>query len=388
MLAYFDCFSGISGDMTLGALIDLGVPAGWLSEELHRMPLSGFELLVTDVHINGISAKRVKVDVAEETVSRNYTQIRAMIEGSPFSQKVQGRSLDIFDRLATAEAKIHNCPKDKVHFHEVGGVDAIIDIVGAALCLEYLNIKKITASTIPLGKGFVECRHGLLPVPAPATLAILKDVPVYGTDIPFELVTPTGAAIVTSLSDSFGPLKEMTVQSIGYGAGTYQLATRPNLLRVIIANEMPQSGFETDTVWVIETSIDDMNPEIFGFVMERLFALGALDVCLVPVYMKKNRPGTMLQVLCEMDRREEIINCILTETTSLGIRYHESRRQKLKREKLVVQTSFGPVQAKKVTDPSGAVRLVPEFDACRKIAFEKQLPVRHVYEAIIRESGS
>ena len=392
MRAHFDCFSGISGDMTLGAFVDLGVPVQWLADELKKIPLSGFALSVTEVSVHGISAKRVNVDVLKESGSRNYSQIQSMILNSPFSQRVKDRSTDIFDRLATAEAGIHNCPKDSVHFHEVGGVDAIADIVGTALCLEFLDIETISASKIPLGSGFVKCRHGMLPVPAPATLAILKDIPVYGTEIPFELVTPTGAAIVAALSRSFGKMKDMVVQKVGYGAGTYQLESAPNLLRIILGRELISqeelpAKFETDTVWVIETGIDDMNPEVMGYAMERLFAKGALDVCLYPVYMKKNRPGTMLQVLCNEDRKDEIVGCILAETTSLGVRYYESHRQKLKREKVLVETSFGTVQVKKIRDLSGGVRIVPEFEVCRKIALARQIPIQRVYETIIAETA-
>lgn len=393
MLAYFDCFSGISGDMTLGAFVDLGVPVQWLAEELHKIPLSGFELSAAEVRVHGISAKRVKVDVPEESGSRNYSMIQTMILNSPLSQKVKDRGMAVFDRLATAEARIHNCPKSEVHFHEVGGVDAIVDIVGTALCLEFLDIDRIAVSKIPLGKGFVKCRHGMLPVPAPATLAILKDIPVYGTEIPFEMVTPTGAAIVASLSDSFGKMPDMVIQKIGYGAGTYTFESIPNLLRISIGlepvgKEERYTGFETDTVWVIETSIDDMNPEVLGYTMERLFAKGALDVCLYPVYMKKNRPGTLLQVLCHEDRKDEIMACILMETTSLGVRYYESHRQKLKREKVLVDTSFGSVQVKKIKDPSGRVRVAPEFEVCRNIAMAKQIPIQCVYETIIKETES
>ena len=393
MLAYFDCFSGISGDMTLGACVDLGVPIQWLADELCKIPLSGFELSATEVCVHGISAKKVKVEVLRESGSRNYRQIQSMILNSPFSPRIKVRSSDIFDRLATAEAGIHNCPKDKVHFHEVGGVDAIVDIIGTALCLEFLDIETIAVSKIPLGNGFVKCRHGTLPLPAPATLAILKDVPVYGTDIPFELVTPTGAAIVAALSQSFGKMKDMVIQKVGYGAGTYQLEPVPNLLRVIlgreaISREELQTKFETDTVWVIESSIDDMNPEVLGYTMERLFAKGALDVCLFPVHMKKNRPGTMLQVLCHENRKDEIVDCILSESTSLGVRYYESCRQKLKREEILFETSFGPVQVKKISDPSGGVRIVPEYEVCKKIALARQIPLHRVYETIIKETVS
>ncbi|MBT8366518.1 MAG: nickel pincer cofactor biosynthesis protein LarC, partial [Deltaproteobacteria bacterium] len=234
MLAYFDCFAGISGDMTLGALIDLGVPLEWLKDQLRSIPLDNFEIAVTSTRRHGIHAQSVNVAAFDDNISRNFSQIRTLIEDSPFTDHVKSRALQIFQKLAEAEARIHNCSLEQVHFHEVGGIDAIVDIVGSVLGLEYLGIKKISASTIPLGKGFVSCSHGKLPVPAPATLDILKGVPVYGSNILHELVTPTGAAIVASQAQEFGAMPDMVIKKIGYGAGQRDLEERPNLLRIIM----------------------------------------------------------------------------------------------------------------------------------------------------------
>jgi uncharacterized protein (TIGR00299 family) protein len=392
MLAYFDCFSGISGDMTLGALVDLGVPVEWLLDQLSRMPLENFDVTVTSVHRNGIHAKLVNVEAYDDKISRNFSQIRSLIEDSPLTNTVKSTSLQIFQKLAEAEARIHSCSLEQVHFHEVGGIDAIVDIVGTALGFEYLAIKKINASPIPLGKGFVTCSHGKLPVPAPATLGILKDVPVYGTSVPHELVTPTGAAIITALAQGFGTIPDMVIKKIGYGAGQRDLADRPNLLRIILGNESQTANdipeeLQEDQIEIIETSIDDMNPELFGHLMDRLFEDGALDVYWIPLYMKKNRPGTMLQVLCKNDKRNILIHRILSETTTLGVRYYESRRRLLWRDQLEVETSYGLIAVKRVKDPQGNIRIIPEYEVCQKIAREHDLALRIVYDTVAREAA-
>jgi uncharacterized protein (TIGR00299 family) protein len=322
MHAYFDCFSGISGDMTLGALIDLGVSPGWLQDELTRLPLEGFQLDVTPVVRSGISANRVNIEVHDSKKSRDFKEIKSLLENCPLSETVKSNSLNIFEKLARAEARIHGCALEDVHFHELGGIDALVDIVGTALCLEKLGIHKITASKLPLGSGFVDCQHGKLPIPAPATIEILKDVPVYGTESSNELVTPTGAAIIACLADSFGPLPEMSVKKTGYGADS-------------------KDNLKTDQIIILETCIDDMNPEFFGFLMERIFEDGALDVYWIPVHMKKNRPGTMVQILCKADRKDLLIRRLLSETTSLGIRYYPAQRQLLARDELAITTSLG-----------------------------------------------
>jgi len=381
MIAYFDCFSGISGDMTLGAFIDLGVPVKWLKDSLEKIPLSGFDLSAASVSRNGIQAKSVDVRVQDDVQSRNYAEIISMIEKSYLSPNIQQMSLDIFERIADAEAAIHGCPKENVHFHEVGSIDAVVDIVGTALCVDYLGIARIISSKIPLGRGFVSCQHGTLPVPAPATLAILKGVPVYGTQIPQEIVTPTGAAIIVALAESFEEIPDMIIEKTGYGAGKRELKTIPNLLRIITGKAF---AHQKDAITVVETCIDDMNPEVFGFLMDRLFEKGALDVYWIPIFMKKNRPGTMVQVLCPEDCREIVIDCILSETTSLGVRYYDVKRRVLARESVFMKTVYGEIAVKRIIAPNGSIRMAPEYEVCRKIALEKNIPIRIVYDTILK----
>jgi uncharacterized protein (TIGR00299 family) protein len=393
MLAYFDCFSGISGDMTLGALIDLGVPLKYLEDRLNSIPLKDFDITVTPVYRNGIHAVSVSVGAYDDQTVRNFTDIRSLIVDCPLSERIKSTSLQIFKRLAAAEAHIHRFSIEKVHFHEAGGIDAIVDIVGTAIGLDYLGIKSIIASPIPLGTGFVTYRHGKLPVPAPATLNILKGVPVYGTDISHELVTPTGAAIIVTLAEGFGTMPDMTMTGIGYGAGQRELEAGPNLLRIITgtrsetATGSPDVKLE-DHITILETCIDDMNPELFGYLMDRLFADGALDVYWIPVYMKKNRPATMLQVICHPNDKDSLIRRILSETTTLGVRYYESRRRLLWRDRFEVKTTYGDIAVKRIKDLQGNIRIVPEYEVCEKIAREQNIPLRIVYDTITRETGN
>ncbi|MBW2370816.1 MAG: nickel pincer cofactor biosynthesis protein LarC [Deltaproteobacteria bacterium] len=356
MLAYFDCFSGISGDMALGAFIDLGVPVGFLNEAVSALPLKGFELTVGSVQQNGIGAKKAHVRVTECGGHRDYAHIRGLIETSPIEKEKKKMSLSIFECIAEAESRIHQCDKESVHFHEVGGVDAIVDIVGTALCVNYLNIHEITCGPVPVGRGFVSTRHGVLPVPAPATIDILKGIPVCGADEEKELVTPTGAAILKGLCTGYGQLPDMIVDRIGYGAGTHQLATRPNLLRIVLGKSDSNAAIGRSTVVVIETTIDDMNPEWYGLLMERLFEDGALDVIWMPVHMKKNRPGTLVQVLCPDYLEDRIARRILNETTTTGLRSHCVRRHLLERELVTVDTRFGAVMVKKIVAPDQTIR--------------------------------
>ena len=385
---YFDCGSGISGDMTLGALVDLGVPVSWLQEQLEQLPLDGFTIKESSVFKNGIAAKKIDVLVAKQHHSRNYADIKSLIEKSPLSDRAKQLALATFARLAQAESAIHGCDIEQVHFHEVGGVDAIVDITGTALGIDYLNIKKIAASPLPLGSGKVECCHGTLPLPAPATVALLKNIPVYGSGLNQELVTPTGAAIITTLTENFGPLPPMIMDKTGYGAGSRDIETVPNLLRIISgtftkpAASAPGITAKEETILIVETCLDDMNPEIFSYLMECLFADGALDVYWIPIYMKKNRPGTMLQVLCEIDDKEKIVSRILSETTSAGVRHYVAGRSTLSRRPILVETKFGPVQSKQFITPSGEKRITPEYEACRKIAQRENIPLTQVYQEV------
>jgi uncharacterized protein (TIGR00299 family) protein len=392
MLAYFDCFSGISGDMTLGALIDLGVPLPWLKQSIAQLPLTDFDIRVGEVEYNGIRARRVEVQSSHDPPHRHYSDIRTLIEDSPLPEPAKRMGLAVFRRLAEAEAGVHGCLPEEVHFHEVGAVDAIVDVVGAALGFHYLGIAEAFSAPVPTGRGFVVCRHGRLPVPAPATAALLRGVPTLGTDIEYELTTPTGAAIVTTAAASFGPRPAMTVTAIGYGAGRRNLDPGPNLLRIMLGTRAPDQAmegneFESDQIIVAETNIDDMNPEFFGFVMDRLFEAGALDVVWIPVQMKKNRPGTLLQVLCAPERLSAIVRCLLTETTSLGVRYYQAGRYLLERDQVTIESSFGRIPVKRIRESRGGVRCVPEYEVCRRIALEKGLPLRTVYEIVSKEAS-
>ncbi len=390
MIAYFDCFSGISGDMTLGALIDLGVPADWLMETLAAMPLDGFTLNLSSQMRGGIHCKQVDVAVDTSTTDRNYGQIQAAIARSPFSGYVKQRSLAVFERIAEAEAGIHGCSKDEIHFHEVGSVDAVVDIVGCMLGLERLGVETVYASAVGVGSGQLTCQHGTLPVPAPATLEILKGVPLYGAGIPHELTTPTGAAIIATLAENYGPIPRMVVERIGYGAGHRDNKGLPNALRIVLGKESrgASEGLPTlhkERIVVVEAGIDDMNPEIYGFLMDRLFEDGAVDVTWIPVYMKKNRPGTLVQVLCPQAALDKVSRRILEETTTLGVRFYDAHRRVLERSRESVDTSYGNVQVKKIRNTDGSWRLVPEYEVCRSIALEKQIPLRTVYDTLANE---
>lgn len=380
MHAHFDCFSGISGDMTLGALLDLGLEVDWLSRELKGLPVDGFALKTETVFRNGIRALHVTVAADEEKTHRHYRQIRELIQAARIPPAAKTMALAIFARVAEAESTIHGCDLDHVHFHEVGGIDAMVDIVGATLCLDRLGVTSVSATPLPMGSGFVTCRHGVLPVPAPATAAILKGIPVYGADTGQEMVTPTGAAIIAETAGHFGSMPAMTVERIGYGAGSREFNDRPNLLRVLLGTvEKEDTAFSTDMVCVVEATIDDMNPEIFGYLMEKLFDDGALDVWWVPVQMKKHRPGTLIQVLCSPDLRPAVVRRLFLETTTIGVRHREMQRTVLTRDIVSVQTPLGWVAAKRVTGADGWAQLVPEYEACRRLAEETGRPLREIY---------
>jgi uncharacterized protein (TIGR00299 family) protein len=392
--AYLDCFSGISGDMLLGALIDLGAPVERLRMDLATLPIGPFELAVQRVDVNGISARQVDVTWSGAETARHFHEIEAMIEGSPLPEAVQTMAVNTFRRLAEAEAGVHGCAIDEVHFHEVGAVDAIVDIVGVALCRHYLSIDQVTASPLPLGTGFVNCRHGRLPLPAPATLALLKQVPIKGVDLEGELVTPTGAALITEMAATYGPLPAMTLAAVGYGAGHHRFGDRANVLRIVLGHAGQAATHESpalrsDSIELIETAIDDLNPEVFGYLMERLLAVDAvLDVYWIPVYMKKNRPGTLVQVLCQAGDTQQAVDIIFSETSTLGIRILPLQRLVLPRAKSVLETSIGPVEVKRVRSMDGIERLVPEYDACRRLAREKHLPLKEVYALILAEASA
>jgi len=382
--AYFDCFSGISGDMVLGALVDAGLDLGQLESELRRLNLTGYHIRTEETERGGIRATQLKVTAAEEQKERNLNDICEIIEKSTLRTSVKIKSKQVFLRLAKAEAKIHGKATEQIHFHEVGAVDALVDVVGAVIALQELGIEKVYASQVHVGTGFVKCSHGLLPLPAPATTELLRGVPIYSTGIRKELTTPTGAAILTTLCDEFGEMPSMQVEKIGYGAGSRELPL-PNLLRVFIGNCPCQ--YEQDKVVVLETNMDDMNPQFYEHIMESLFHKGAKDVFLTPVYMKKNRPGILLSIIASSDKTGELLEVLFKETTTLGVRISEEKmRRMLKREGKIINTSYGEVKVK-LSFIDGKLRdIAPEYDECKRIAEQYQLPIREAYDRVKKEA--
>lgn len=381
-VCYLDCFSGISGNMVLGALIDIGLPKSILLEEVAKLGVEPFGIEVKRNERMRIYGTHVKVRVRKgDGPKRSYREIKRMIEESPLDQPVKHRSLDIFHRLASAEAKIHGEKIDEVHFHEIGAVDSIVDVVGAAVGMNHLAIERVFASRIPVGSGFVHGQHGRLPVPAPATLEILKGIPIYSSSLNEELVTPTGAAILTSLSGGFGNIPEMRVERVGYGVGDRVFEEIPNVLRIILGEgEGPGEG---DRVWVVETDIDDMSPEIYGYLMEKLPEAGALDMTFTPIQMKKNRPGNTIKILCHEAEVNMIIDTLFRESTTIGVRFYPVRRAKLSRRIEEVETKYGTVRLKISTDHRGRIiNIMPEYEDCKKIAEAMGIPLKEVYREI------
>ncbi|RKY78291.1 nickel pincer cofactor biosynthesis protein LarC [candidate division KSB1 bacterium] len=383
-IAYFDCFSGISGDMILGALIDAGLDIEELKSELKKLKLTGYDISTKRTEKKGISGTKFEVIVLEKHQERHLSDIFEIIEHSSLDRKIKNKAKDVFSALAKVEAEIHNQPVEKVHFHEVGAIDALIDIVGVMIGMQKLNIEQVVASKLHVGTGFVQCAHGTLPVPAPATLKLLSNVPIYSTGIENELVTPTGAAIITTLCENFGDIPSMKVEKIGYGAGSRDLPI-PNMLRVLIGDSKIEPI--EDRVLLLETNIDDMNPQFYDYVMEVLFQKGAKDVFLTPIHMKKNRPGVILSVISPLNKKDELLDVLFAETTTLGIRISEViKRQKLERKIETVDTQFGKVNVK-ISFTGGKIRdIVPEYEECKKIAQEYQLPIKQVYEEVKREA--
>ena len=375
--AYFDCFSGISGDMTLGALVDAGVSIDDLRSELAKLGIAGYGLRSEKVMRSGIAATKVHVDIAkEEHVSRHLADILKIIDGSSLSASVKEKSGRIFRRMAEAEAKVHATTPDKVHFHEVGAVDAIVDIVGSVIGLELLGIERITGSPVNMGSGTVRTSHGVFPIPAPATAELLTSIPMYQSGVQFELATPTGAAILSTLAAGFGPLPRMRTSRIAYGAGDKDFPGSPNVLRLMIGDL--EEAYEEDASVVIETNIDDMNPQIYGHILERLMTAGAHDAYLTPIIMKKGRPAVLLSALADRTKSDTLLDIIFRETTSIGVRIHEVGRKKLSREIREVLTPHGPVRVKVSSRGSEVMNIAPEYEDCKRIAEEKQIPLKQI----------
>ena len=375
---YFDCFSGISGDMIIGALIDLGLDVNFLKKELKKLNLKDYDIEVKKVMKNGIDS--TKFNVVENHKhhhheERNLKEINKIIDTSRLDIETKSTIKKIFLKIATAEAKIHNKFIDKIHFHEIGTIDTIIDIAGAVIGFKKLGIEKIYCSKLNVGTGFIEFSHGKFPVPAPATAEILKNVPVYNNNIEAELVTPTGAAIITTLADKFGEMPTMKVEKISYGAGTKDLE-QPNVLRVFLGDIGKN---ENETINIIETNIDNMNPEIYPYVVDKLLENGALDAYLTNIIMKKGRPAVKLTVLSEVKDTDKLCNIIFDETTTLGVRINPATRKKLEREIKITKTKYGNVRVKISKLNNKVKNIMPEYEDCVRIAKKYKIPLKRVY---------
>ena len=384
--AYGDLIGGISGDMFVAALLDLGLPLNNLKAELAKIPTLKFQLKASKKSVHSIRATQFQVICRVHEQPRSWKQIRELIERSKLKHAVKDTGIEIFTRLAQAEAKIHGVAVDRVHFHEVGATDSIVDIMAAAIGIHEFGIESFTFSRIPLGRGIVRSAHGPLPAPGPATLELLRGLPVVGVDMESETVTPTGAAIVRTLGKKFGDQPAMTIESIGYGAGQKEFINRPNLFRVILG--APDSFLQTEEMLVIETNIDDMNPQFYDHAMDRLFATGARDVFLTPIQMKKNRPATLLSVIAEPRDREKLVRIIFQETSTIGIRCYPVSRMILKRESKKVKTPFGEVTVKVIGQPDGSKRFTPEYDELKRLAKAKKLPLKLIYDEVMRRFAS
>jgi len=377
---YFDCFAGASGDMILGAMVAAGVDPNFLREQLSLLPVKGFSVNFETVNRSGVSATYARVDTAHEHKHRHLADINQIIEGSALSDAVKQRAVQIFTRLAEAEARVHNEPIEHVHFHEVGALDAIVDVVGAAICFEALQIGRFISSPLHVGSGMVKMAHGQFPIPPPAVTELLKGVPFYATEIKGELLTPTGAAIITTVCSEYGPIPLMKTEATGYGAGTREYQDFPNVLRVMMG-ETEASGATDERLWMLETNLDDASPQIVGHVLDRVLELGALDCFFTPVQMKKNRPGVLLSVLCGRDEKEAVMKLLFTETTTLGVRSYEVTRRALQRSVVRVETQYGPIDVKVAHLDGRVVNEMPEFEQCRQAAANAGAAVKIVEDA-------
>jgi uncharacterized protein (TIGR00299 family) protein len=387
-ILYYDCFAGISGDMNLGALVDVGVDAAYLERELGKLNIEGFRLEVEPGMRKGISGTKVTVvvDHPENEKHRHLSHIEALINNSSLSDRIKKKSLAIFDLVAEAEAKVHNISKQQVHFHEVGALDSIADIVGAAICQEYLEVDEIQASPVQLGGGFVKCAHGMMPVPAPATAEIVADIPVKTGLVDYEATTPTGAAILAATVDRFESRMELVVLKTGYGIGQRD-GEIPNVLRVYLAegSKRVTEDVEEEEAVMLECNLDDMNPERYTHVMDLLFEAGAADVFIIPIVMKKSRPGHMLSVLCNSDSVDKMKEILFTETSSIGLREHTLRKSMLRREMVMVSTKYGEIEVKRSFFNGRVVNEKPEFEQCRKLAREHGVTLEEISTEVTKK---
>jgi len=377
-IAYFDCFSGASGDMILGSMIDAGLSLRGLREELKKLRLRNVSLIVKKVLRRGISATQVVVEGKDEKRhSRSLKEILLIIDRSRLDLEVKEKSREVFRRIASVEAKIHRRPIEEIHFHEIGGLDSVVDIVGGVWGFRELGIDKLYVSKVNVGTGFVRCEHGLLPVPAPATLSLMKGKPIYSSGVEAELLTPTGAALLTSLGSEFGRMPGMKVEKVGYGAGRSELP-HPNVLRLMIGEAGSSVGKER--VMVVETNIDDMNPQFYDYIMERLFGMGVQEVFLTPILMKKNRPATLLTVICSEAKLSSVIDFLIRETTTIGLRWREEERSCADREIVSLQTKYGEIRFKRAQWKEERVNLSPEYEDCKQLALKRKVSLKEVFE--------
>jgi pyridinium-3,5-bisthiocarboxylic acid mononucleotide nickel chelatase len=385
-IAYLDCFSGVSGDMFVGSLLDAGLSAESIEEMIAGLKIDGFTISGAKEARNHIFGTRFSVVLDNDVYqpSRHLKDIQGILRSSNLPPQIIESSISVFERLAAAEAAIHHMNPDEVHFHEVGAVDSIIDVVASVAGIYLLGIEKLFVSRIPIGSGMIESAHGIIPVPSPATVVLLKGVPIYESGQDVEMVTPTGAALLTSLATSFGTMPPMTIERVGYGVGTRILSDRPNLLRIMIGSDAEPGRL--DTVVLLESNLDDMSPELLGYLMDRLFDAGALDVSFCPIQMKKNRPGIRLQVIGRPHDKDRLVGMVFRESTSLGIRITYSQRQVLERNEVTVNSPWGKIKLTQVTDRDRGSVLMPEYEECRRIARQHNLPLRDVYAWAVAQS--
>jgi len=380
-IAYLDCFSGISGDMTVGAFLDAGLKLSVIKKGLRRLDIVGYEIGSRKIQRNGIWGTKFDVKITHKNGHKGitYRQIKQIINRSSLNTAIKNCSLMIFEKLAAAESKIHNIKKEKVHFHEIGGLDSIIDCVSTAIAINETQIQKFFCLNLRLGRGFVKTAHGLLPVPPPAVLELLKGKRVVFSDCDHELITPTGASIVTTLVKDFDSAPGLKTESIGYGAGMSELKQTPNFFRLIIGERVEQP-IASDEIMVCETNVDDMSPVSYDYLVEKLFAAGALDVYLTSVYMKKTRPGVLITVLSKENLLDELSTLIMKETTTSGIRFYKSQRKILNRFSRTVRTRYGPIRVKVNTGPKGIETIAPEYEDCKKAAMNINMPFKVVFD--------
>ena len=383
---YFDCFSGISGDMILGALVNLGTDIKKIRDHLKSLNLKSFKLNTRQVKRNGLIGTKINVVLNNTSQkshhARSFNDIKSLIEKSDLPKTVQFNSIAIFRRIGKVEAKVHGTTINNIHFHEVGAIDSIVDIVGGSLAMDLLDADLVVSSPINTGEGIVKCDHGILPVPAPATLELLKGIPCYSSGVEKELTTPTGAAFIGHFAEKYGSLPNMEVLNTGYGAGTHEIKKIPNLLRVVLG--VSKKSCHHGSMKVIETNIDDMNPEFYDYVIDQLFKVGAVDVFFTPINMKKNRPGILLSVITSKEDFDSVVQVLLEKTSTLGVRHYDVDRVVLPRKHKMIMTVFGKVRVKIGGLDEKTRTISPEYEDCRKIALKKEIPIKKVYDEALK----